>query len=189
MINPFPIGRGQVLEIDTLSLTLDSCDFDPDGSLGLTGYRCQRIQDHWLTVKHSITGVPAITSRRHPARYEFEWNLLLTPEKFYLLEAIYNVQKQLVETFSEFPGVRVYDERKVHLEYTTPSRTRAKVGDVTNNPSPPPTGFTYIYPIWDVVLSEFQIEAFILPEDIYKVSLKGVELNAVPISEDTTSNF
>lgn len=191
MANNFPLGPGQRLALGNISLTLESCDFDPTGPQGLAGYTVRERQDTLPELAYSITGVPQLKGPGHKAKYDFEWSLLLSAEKAYTLDAIFKFQKQLISMVSENPGLIVFDERLAFNAYANPSRTRAKVGTapVPNAPTPAPANFEFIYPVWQVLITSFEWSPFILPGDIYKISMTAQELNALGTDADETTSL
>lgn len=184
MANQFPIGSTQTLSFKTLSLILGPKDFNPSGEAGLLGYKRTRIQDHWHKVKYLVAGTPSISGRKHFVKYEFAWDLILPAISAFKLEAMYQEQRVEYELFGPKPEIRLKDSRLVFLALATPNRERAKIGTVASLIEAP-TGFTYIYPQFNIAMTNFSMEPYILGNvNLWNVKMQAVELEPVPITED-----
>lgn len=174
------IGNSQTLSIGSLSLSLGEDDFAAEFAGGL-GYRRSLLQAHQVQVNQSFFGASIVDGPSFPAKYEFEWQLWLRQGDALLLEAIAQTQQTLAKT-QQPCAVRLRDQRLAKLEPTP--RTRAKVGTTGITA---PTGYTVIWPQFDILLtlpSDFSEWYFWDTSDLYQIKITATELDLVGVGAD-----
>lgn len=179
----FPYGATQTLKIASLELTLDWWEFDGDSD-GELGYERIRNVSQQIASSKSQFGASILEGQFFESEYLFKWDLNLTNEKLFLLQAIYDKQQTLFKSKQD-GRIRLLDQRFIFMEENP--RTRAKIGDLVIDP-PPPTGHIFFWSQFNILLeleSDFS-KFFMLPSDgmKHKVSFAAVELDLVPVSED-----
>lgn len=180
---PFLLGTTQTLSIGSLSLTLTAEDFDGGEFSGL-GYIRAKDVGQQVAAAESFFGASLVDGPFFPARYQFAWGLQLLPAKLMMLIALYEEQQHRFKNNIANPTIRLRDQRIVLMERSP--RTRAKVGTVSNAPTPP-AGFVFFWPQFNIILESGTDLAqwYSRPsDDLFKVKIAGRELGIVPTSED-----
>lgn len=180
MPNKFPIGSAQTISSQSgLSVTLDSCDFDP--SLDLIGYKRSHKQDYMKKVKHLLIGSPSITGPRHPQFFEFEWALNISVDKYHILYAIWQEQTELINLYAGDIDVKLFDQRLALL--TKSPRQRAML---LGYPALPifPAGYVYIWPIFSILITGLEQTLLMPDKQIVSVKMQATELRILSTDFD-----
>ena len=162
---------------------MDWQDFDGD-SEGELGYKRYKNIDHQISANNNLYGASVLEGKKFNEKYLFEWNLNLSNDRMFLLEAIYSEQQYRFKNQQD-GRIKLLDQRLAFLGRNP--RDRAKIGSLINSPSPP-SGFSFFWAKFNVLLS---LEAdfsrfFMMPSGgmLHKVKFQAVELDIVSVSED-----
>lgn len=157
-ITAFPFGDSLTLAIGTLSITFSEKEFISTGEDNLLGYTRQIVEDHVPQItSYGIYGQPFVLYRPHRAYFEWEIDLLLTPSRANILEAIYLEQQIRLQNrtlSASQQAITLIDERQV-LQVRAP-RTIAKKGASVITLTPP-VGSEFIWPVTGVIISSTQL--------------------------------
>ena len=186
-----PFGDGQIWEFAGITLTLDNCNFNPNGDSGPMGYIRSQNQSTLARInQYTVFGSSPIRSPLFTEKFAFQWSLIMDQTEWATFEAIVRAQQFNIQTRQsvENIGVRVKDARKVLIE--PEPRTRARM---SADPIPGlgvPAGFEAFYPQFDVMLSVNENQVTWLmdkspSETLLLVEVIGLELDIVPTSDDS----
>lgn len=186
MANIFPIGLGQQLvSRDGLLFEINESAHDYTTDLGLIGYSRTIKKDYLKSVVHQINGTPNVQGVRHQRYFTFEWALQISPARYDILSAMWYEQTDRINTYATDVGIKLYDARQVLLVRSNP-RQRAKLLNVPlpiDTPTPP-VGYEYIYPLCNILITDLNIEPYILPNGLFRVNIKADELSIFNASQD-----
>lgn len=179
----FPIGYSQQISSPGgIILSLGSRAFSPD--FNVIGYKRNIRKDYLKSVTHQLIGTPTIIGVRHPRYFEFEWELLLTAEEYQLLYAMWIEQTDAINSYSSDIRVKLFDARQVLLVRSPRQRAKILNTALPLDTPEPPANFEYIWPIFNIFITELEETAFILSKSLYKVRLKANELTILSTDED-----
>ena len=163
---------------------LQPCDFDASFNNGL-GYRRSFVRDYLKQVEHQITGTANLSGPKHPRYFEFEWSLNLSTEKYHALYAMWFNQNNAINTYSDTIEYRIFlRDGRLILPVNEP-RSRAAVTNIDINDAPiPPIGFSYIWPLFSILITSLDEEAFMPDKNLWKVRMTAREIQVLNTAFD-----
>ena len=171
------------LSAGPFQVVLDSCYFNPVGSLGLEGYTSAIDPDQFSTVEYGIRAGSIVDGYNFDTmRRTFSMDLLIPFDIVQQLELVFTYQRRQIATKQSDTSIRMIDERKPIVE-PSPA-TRARIGTLLNAP----VGAVKYYPLYDVLCTSYNKTLFIpkVGSELENVTIQLKELDTVPLTENIT---
>lgn len=174
----------QELEINGIILTLNNCNFNPDGTT-LFGYRRFLVEDSLPQYEYNIFGNASVKqSYNDNGKYRFQWSLYLESAE---LATLVIIGKEQNKDFSNSTGgAIILRDSRLALAERTGSFTRP-VWSTSGIPEPTtalPASFEWYYPVFNIgidgsILSNAEALLNRQPSDenwLYTLELEANEL-------------
>jgi len=165
-----------------LGLQPEEYIYSPEDPLGYDRFT---VSDHEQLMSYGAGGSPVVDGAWFESKYQFRWNLRLSPARAAALTAIYNTQQARLKALRTNYAVKLYDARLI-LQEVTPRIRAAITGNEGNYPAPP-MGNVYSYPVFDILLRRPDDSGELLGRDFqgnFSGMIEALELDRVPVEDD-----